>query len=151
MSIKTIYLAAAVDMRNKESDPFEEMAGRLSPALCFMPKAAFRNVNFTTGLAVDSFVAKINFNALRQADALVAYHDGSPSIGMPMEIFMANYLDIPVILIRGDGFEVEKGVYSRLFSNGIINMDELTLEKVKKLAKCDNATKKSVVDDIFQC
>lgn len=152
-SIKNIYLAAAIDLnKSKKRDMFEEMAGKLKPAVCFTPKSAFRNGNNGDD-DCDEFIARINFNAIRNSDALVAYIDTSiPSFGVPMELLYASYFNIPIVaVVKG-----RHSIYLRLFTNAIIEYeDQLTYEFVNTIAKAHKydieiaRRKKILVKDIF--
>jgi len=119
-NVKTIYLAAAIDLNKSKRDIFSEMADRLGPAICFNPKSAFKNAN--NGIAeCDDYLAYINFDAIKYSDMLVAYVDTSvPTFGVPMEILYAAYLDKPVVIIA----KGKLSIYLKLFANKILKDDE---------------------------
>lgn len=145
IQLNSIYLAAAVDL--SDTDPFKEMAKRLKPATCFMPKAAFANAADFHG---DEFLVKVNFSALRNADAIVALIDGkTPSIGMPMEIIFAAMGGTPVIIVDAskDGSLAKKSIYARTFAHGIITMKDLSFEKVREIM--DYTPKKKQIEELI--
>lgn len=139
-----IYLAAAIDHKNHTEDIFQELGRKLWPAECFNPKGAFINANHTPQPwpKEDEFVATMNFTAIQQADAVVAYVEpGVMSFGVPMELMYATAIGKPVILVTKD---FEPGIYARLFCNEVISYDQLclggvteTIERVSKFGSTE--------------
>jgi len=128
-----VYLAAAIDHNSAadSADIFDELVLRLGNYTCFRPRHAFANANGATAAGPspsDFFVASVNFSTIQKADIVVAYVDTCVfSFGVPMELMFAAVIGKPVILVVPDGFT--PGVYSRIFSDAVLTMSELTPAK----------------------